>query len=66
MTPKHAEKPPDDELTPDDIAWIRRQRKLDEHAAWLRGQVRVIWPWAVSVVGALVAALMWIRDHVRF
>jgi hypothetical protein len=68
MTPPHTdrEKPPDDELTPDDIQWIRQQRKQDAHAEWLRGQIKVIYPWALSVIGALVAAIIWIRDHVRF
>lgn len=67
--PRHTEKPPDtddDTLTHEEILWIREQRKQDAHAQWLRGQIRVIWPWAVSVVGAVVAALIWIRDHVRF
>ncbi len=73
MTPRYTpEKPPDhkkeddEELTHEDIVWIREQRQLDEHAKWLRGQIRVIWPWVVSIIGAVVTAAIWIRDHVRF
>ena len=55
MTPRRADRPPDDDepqLSDDDIRWIHQQRKLDAHAEWLRGQVRVLWPWVVSVDGA--------------
>lgn len=65
MTPPHN---PDDgppHITPEDIQWIRQQRKDDAHAEWLRGQIKIIWPWAISIVGAIVGAVMWIRDHVR-
>ena len=58
--------PPDLELTNDDIRWIHEQRKLDAHAEWLRGQIRVVWPWVVSIVGALVATVIWIKEHVRW
>lgn len=58
--------PPDLELTNDDIRWIHEQRKLDAHAEWLRGQIRVVWPWVVSIVGALVAAVAWIKENVRW
>ena len=57
---------PDLELTNDDIRWIHEQRKLDAHAEWLRGQIRVVWPWVVSIVGALVATVIWIKEHVRW
>ena len=57
---------PDLELTNDDIRWIHEQRKLDAHAEWLRGQVRVVWPWVVSIVGSLVAAVVWIKENVRW
>lgn len=57
---------PDLELTNDDIRWIHEQRKLDAHAEWLRGQVRVLYPWVISIVGAIVAAVVWIKEHVRW
>ena len=57
---------PDLELTNDDIRWIHEQRKLDAHAEWLRGQVRVLYPWVISIVGAIVAAVIWIKEHVRW
>ena len=69
MTPKLADRPPDDdepELSTDDIRWIHEQRKLDAHAEWLRGQVRVLYPWVISIVGAIVAAVIWIKEHVRW
>lgn len=68
MTPtKRTNEQPDEqlELTEDDIRWVRQQRKQDAHEEWLRGQVRILWPWVISVVGALVAAVVWIRDHVK-
>ena len=68
MSPKRAA--PDDDDTPalsdDDIRWIHEQRKLDAHAEWLRGQIRVIWPWVVAVVGFLVGAVKLIKDHVKW
>lgn len=69
--PRHTrDRPPDDdaddEITPEDIRWIREQRRQDAHAKWLRGQIKVIYPWALSIIGALVAAAIWIKDHVRF
>ena len=69
MTPKRAELPLDDdepELSTDDIRWIHEQRKLDAHAEWLRGQIRVLYPWVISIVGAIVAAVVWIKEHVRW
>lgn len=52
-------------LSQEDIEWIHEQRKQSAHEAWLRGQVKVIWPWVVSVLTALVAAVVWIKDHVK-
>ena len=68
MTPRKADPHIDDppSLTDDDIRWIHEQRKLDAHAEWLRGQVRVVWPWVVSIVGAVVATVIWIKKHVRW
>ena len=69
MTPKRAELPLDDdepELSTDDIRWIHEQRKLDAHAEWLCGQIRVLYPWVISIVGAIVAAVVWIKEHVRW
>lgn len=64
--PRTEKPPPEDGLTHDDVLWIREQRKQDAHAQWLRGQIRVVYPWVISVVGAIVAATLWIKDHVRF
>ena len=68
MTPRKADPHIDDppSLTDDDIRWIHEQRKLDAHAEWLRGQIRVIWPWVLAVVGALVGAVQLIKDHVKW
>jgi len=68
MTPRKADQSANDPpvLTDDDIRWIHEQRKLDAHAEWLRGQIRVIWPWLVAVVGALVGAVKLIKDHVKW
>lgn len=67
MTPKRAA-PNDEEpeLTHDEIHWIREQRKQQQHEQWLRGQIRVIWPWVVAVVGFLVGAVKLIKEHVKW
>lgn len=71
-TKRPTEHPPPDldddgpELTDADIQWVRRNRKQDDHWRWVRGQVRILWPYVVAVVGTLVAAITWIKDHVRF
>ena len=68
MTPRKADPHIDDppSLTDDDIRWVHEQRKLDAHADWLRGQVRILYPWVISIIGALVAGIVWIRDHVKW
>ena len=53
------------ELRPDEIEWIRDQRRKHEHEVWLRGQVRLLWPWFVATVSALVALAAWVKEHVR-
>ena len=55
----------DEPLTNDERLWIRQQIKQHEHEEWLRGQVRVLWPWVVSIIGAIVAAVAWIKEHVK-
>ena len=71
MTPPHPdrEKPPD-HLTEDEIAWIREnrewldaERKSSEHATWLRGRIKVINPWLITVVAAVVAVGDWLMKH---
>ena len=71
MTPPHQdrERPPD-HLTEDEIEWIRenrewldQQRRAVEREAWLRGRIKVILPWILSVVAALVAAFDWLAKH---
>lgn len=57
--------PPDLEITHDDVLWIKSKRKQEAHEEWLRGQFKVIWPWVVSIIGAFVAAAIWIKEHVR-
>ena len=69
MTPRRAERPPDDEepeLTADEIHWIREQRKQHQHEVWLRGQIRVIWPWIVSLLGGIVGAVTLIKEHFKW
>lgn len=52
-------------LTQDDIRWVREKRRQDAHEEWLRGQVKILWPWVISIVGTIVAAIIWIKDHVK-
>lgn len=53
-------------VTEADVLWIRKQRKADEHATWLRGQVKVIWPWVIGGITAIVAFINWAKDHLRW
>jgi hypothetical protein len=71
MTPPHTdrEKPPG-RLTDDEIEWLRdnrewieSQRKSSEHEAWLRGRIKVVWPWVITVIAALVATGDWLAKH---
>lgn len=80
MTPtkRHPERPPPDEsedsleVTAEDILWIRQQRRQHEHEKWLRGQIKVLWPWVVAAVSVLVALgsgamslAKWASEHVK-
>jgi hypothetical protein len=72
MTPPHTsnrEKPPD-RLTSDEIEWLREnkewldaQRKSSEHEAWLRGRIKVVWPWVITILAAIVATGEWLAKH---
>ena len=66
MTPPHKQ---DDiepgRMTQEDIAWVHAQRRQTAHEDWLRGQIKVIWPWVIAVITALVALLSWVKDHVK-
>lgn len=75
--PQPADRPPDDEpFTPEERALIRRllqqAPQLDAivqeeaHATWLRGRVKVIWPWLVAVVAAAVAVVDWVQKHIKW
>lgn len=70
--PKRDQDDEDTELTAEDIAWVRLQRRQHEHEKWLRGQIKILWPWAVAVVSLLVALgnaalslAKWASDHVK-
>lgn len=66
MTPPHPKDEDDPPtLTHDEVAWVRAQRKQTAHEEWLRGQIKVVWPWVIAVITAVVAAVSWIKDHVR-
>ena len=70
--PKPDAKPPPDHLTAEEIEWLREnrafldsQRKAAEHEAWLRGRVKVVWPWLVAIVAATVSVIDWISKHIQ-
>jgi len=70
MTPPRTEKPPDDDnddgdkpLTPEERAWIRHAMRDDQHAAWLRGRIKVFLPWIMTLVAAVVATGDWLTKH---
>lgn len=71
MTPPHAPKEkPSDRLTSDEIEWLREnkewieaQRKSSEHEAWLRGRIKVVWPWVITIIAAVVATGDWLAKH---
>jgi len=52
-------------LTDEERKWVRHQMRQHQHEEWLRGQVRVLWPWVIAIVGALVAVASWVKEHVR-
>jgi hypothetical protein len=54
------EQPP---LTDAERRAVRRLIKDDEHATWLRKQVRVFTPWLIAVVTALYAFFNWVQSH---
>ena len=72
MTPPHADKQPDEDndddrpLTPEERAWVRHAMRDEQHAAWLRGRIKVVWPWLIAVIGAVVATVDWIQKHIRW
>lgn len=66
--PQNATEKPLDRLTKDEIEWFRdnkewldTQRQSSEHEAWLRGRIKVIYPWLITIVGVLVAAGDWLH-----
>lgn len=71
MNPPHKEreKPPD-QLTDDEIKWIREtrswvdaQREQSKHRSWL---VKVVLPWVLSVVSGAALAIDWLQKHIRW
>ena len=75
MNPPHnrAEKPPNDEqydgetpLTPAERAHVRRILDEDNKATWLRGRVKIIWPWIAAAAVAVVGVIDWIQKHIKW
>ena len=40
-------------LQPEEILWVREQRRQHAHEQWLRGQIKILWPWIVGGAGAV-------------
>lgn len=78
MTPPHTEKPPDgnEPFTPEERALLRSLIQKapviehivqeEEHATWLRGRIKVFWPWIAAAVTAVVAAVDWVQKHIKW
>ena len=79
MNPPHKDRPPDGDeppFTPEERALLRSlieqapqiQHIVQEeaHASWLRGRIKVIWPWIVAAVAAAVAVIDWVQKHIRW
>lgn len=78
MTPPHLDKPPDggEPFTAEERAMLRALLQKapaiehivqeEAHATWLRGRIKVIWPWLVAVVAAAVAVIDWFQKHLKW
>ena len=38
----------------------------EAHATWLRGRIRVVWPWIAAIAAAAVAVIDWIQKHIKW
>ena len=66
MNPPHKHDASDDDgrpLTPEENAWVRQARRDEQHASWLRGRIKIFWPWVVSVTGGIVWLIDWLPKH---
>lgn len=50
-------------FTDDERRRIRKLLEDDDHATWLRKQVRVFTPWLIAVVGGVYALVNWAQSH---
>ena len=78
MNPPHKDRPPDGDepFTPEERAMLRQllqqapqlQHIVQEeaHASWLRGRIKVIYPWVIALAAAAVAVIDWVQKHIRW
>ena len=64
MTPPPS--PESDDLTPEEKAWVRNAVLDDQYTKRLRERIKVVWPWFIAIVSAIVATVDWIQKHIRW
>lgn len=57
---------PAEALTDTELQDLRNILRERAHERWLRSRIKVLWPWVVGVVGAVVAIVDWIQRHLTF
>ena len=78
MTPPHTDKPPDGDepFTPEERAMLRALLQKapaiehivqeEAHATWLRGRIKVVYPWVIALAAAVVAVIDWVQKHLKW
>lgn len=52
-------------LTPDELKRLREIIEADDHATWLRRQIKVIVPWMFAVVAGVYTGWGWLVAHIQ-
>ena len=53
-------------LSLDEIAAVRRILEQSKHEARLRGRIRVVLPWFITLLAGIIAAIDWINRHLKW
>ena len=53
-------------LTKSEVVQLRKMLVDDDHATWLRKQVKVFVPWIATVVASGYGLVLWVSKHVNW